>query len=446
LKQKTPIKRTDPYNPNGGTFRRVCLCYGWAAVAAPLFAAPTLRSIGGIDTSAPESVALGVSSGGTVVGASYQADFDLEAVSWTAVGGLRRLGDLSGGVFESQANAISRNGQVIVGFGTNADDNMRAFRKVGSGSLVSLGLLPGADPDFDYSEALACSADGAVVVGWSDVNGPTAAFRWTSAGMTSLGFLKPTDDESRATGVSDDGLVVVGWSGEFGGAHAAFRWTAATGMKPLGFPPEVTASEALAVSPEGTVIVGSATTVDEVTRPFRWTAAKGVEWLAAEGTAHAVSANGAAVVGDDGFQAVLWTGSGMIPLHTLLLTNGVAVGDWSLDEATGISADGDQVVGNGTDPDVNSVGWVLAGLNSARPLEPPPMLGIRLAGGVATISWQGVKGREYALYRSPTLSPWTETFVDSILATSDGPLQLMDDAPPKGQAFYRIEIDYAPLP
>jgi probable HAF family extracellular repeat protein len=73
--------------------------------------------------------------------------------------------------------------------------------------MTDLGTLPGGN----HSEARGVSADGSVVVGYSNSANGGRAFRWTSAGMTDLGTL-PGGNHSVAYGVSADGSVVVGYS------------------------------------------------------------------------------------------------------------------------------------------------------------------------------------------------------------------------------------------
>ena len=95
--------------------------------------------------------------------------------------------------------------------------------------LRDLGSLGGPE-----SMAHALSADGSVVVGRSDLNAPAShAFRWTAAtGMVDLGVL-PGANDSSAREVSANGQVVVGFSNP-GSVFRAFRWTQAGGMINLG--------------------------------------------------------------------------------------------------------------------------------------------------------------------------------------------------------------------
>ena len=121
-----------------------------------------------------------------------------------------------------------------------------------SQSLTWLGTLPNGT----NSSAYAVSADGAVVVGWSNnaPGQPRGAFRWQNGVMQDLGTLG--GDWSVAFDVSADGSVVVGWSYNAAGQYRAFRWTASGGMQNLGTLPGGSESYAYGVSADGAVVVG----------------------------------------------------------------------------------------------------------------------------------------------------------------------------------------------
>jgi hypothetical protein len=128
-------------------------------------------------------------------------------------------------------------------------------------------------------------------------------------------------------------------------------------------------SEPFGMTPDASVIVGKAGT-SSGWEAFRWTEVGGFEPLgdlpdgAFESIAFDVAADGATVVGlgktDRGAEAFVWDAAhGMRRLKDVLLSAGVsAVTDWELTEATGISADGRIVVGNGIDPAGHTQGWI----------------------------------------------------------------------------------------
>src|ERR1019366_8263873 len=123
--------------------------------------------------------------------------------------------------------------------------------------------------------------------------------------MVGLGHLPGTTNSS-ATGVSADGSVIVGTSGS-----QAFRWTAGSGMVGLGYLPGGNSSSATAVSGDGSIVVGNGLGNDGYDEAFRWTA-----------------------------------GSGMQSLWDVLVTNGLNFDPAELLIASGISADGNTIVGS----------------------------------------------------------------------------------------------------
>lgn len=241
-----------------------------------------------------------------------------QAFRWTQAGGMKGLGFLDGDT-RSYAYGVSADGKVVVG---ESRSSYQAFRWTQSGGMIGLGFLLGG---YD-STAYGVSADGSVVVGGSNSSSSRRyqAFRWTSDGMTGLGFL-PGDAPYRsiATGVSADGSVVVGRSEGINSNNQAFRWTESGGMVGLGYLVEPGAyySTANAVSADGKVVVGmSLWTVGEISsyefgeykrvyalylnrqQAFRWTSSGGMEGLInlesnISSSANGVSADGSVVVG-----------------------------------------------------------------------------------------------------------------------------------------------------
>jgi probable HAF family extracellular repeat protein len=189
--------------------------------------------------------------------------------------------------------------------------------------MVNLGALSGGGA-FSYARGI--SADGNVVVGYSDSSSGTRAFRWTSEeGMVGLGNLPDGSFWSSAYGVSPEGTVVVGNSVSSSGTEA-FRWTSENGMVGLGDLPGGTfSSEARSTSGNGTVVVGM----------------------------------GNSGLGDEAF---VWNAAeGMQSVKKCLISKYQSASSllgWTLSEATGVSADGKVIVGNGTTPTGQSEGWV----------------------------------------------------------------------------------------
>src|ERR1035441_7594918 len=293
----------------------------------------------------------GVSGDGSVVVGTggiqpYEGGNLYYAFRWTASSGTVGVG---GGNY-SFASGVSADGSVVVGTsGYIWVIGSQAFRWTAGSGMVVLGYLPGGNS----SSATAVSADGSVVVGTSSSVSGGQAFRWTAGtGMVGLGYL-PGGTGSSATGVSADGSVIVGTSSSGSGGQA-FRWTASSGMVGLGYLPGGTNSSAAGISADGSVIVGSGSSTSGE-QAFRWTAGSGMVGLGyLPGTtnsgAAAVSGDGSVVVGTSytasGNQAFRWTaGSGMQSLRDVLVTNGLNLDPADVQIASGISADGNTIVG-----------------------------------------------------------------------------------------------------
>jgi len=266
------------------------------------------------------------------------------------------LGDLPGGRVDSEAWAISLDGNAVVGTSISAEIEgdffgREAFRWKKEGGLIGLGGLPG----IPETQALAVSEDGKVVVGWARLgNGPSKAFRWTEEnGMISLGTLLPGDEgHSVAFGVSADGTVVVGSSSALPNLTKAFRWTESEGMIGLPDPPGGS-SKSLAsdISHDGKTIVGYSDSPSRSSRlAFRWTETDGTVLLGflREGgsstNATAISADGSTIVGRASnanglYEPFLWTeNDGMVSLG-FFPTETASLQVWD------VSGDGSVVVG-----------------------------------------------------------------------------------------------------
>ncbi|MEZ4332228.1 MAG: PEP-CTERM sorting domain-containing protein [Myxococcota bacterium] len=169
--------------------------------------------------------------GSTVVGnASLGAgEVGNEAFRWDAVRGLQRLGDLPGGPFHSNAQAISADGHFVVGHG-RTERGPQAFRWDAVHGMRALGELPGVG---SRSVAQAVSADGSTVVGYVIDDGDDdsrEAFIWSErSGMQALDVVlaslgidlngwRLTD----AVGISDDGRTIAGSGRSPGGRTEAW--------------------------------------------------------------------------------------------------------------------------------------------------------------------------------------------------------------------------------
>lgn len=286
--------------------------------------------------------------GNIVVGTTYGSNGP-QAFRWDyATNQMSGLGALvNGGT--SLAQAVNASGDVVVGTSTTSNASTRAFRwTLATNSMSDLGLLPNGT----FSEAYGVNAAGDVVVGKGDSTNRERAFRWTLASnsMTDLGVL-PGTNSSGANGVNASGDVVVGYSD-----NKAFRWTlSSNSMTDLGALPGSVSSAANAVNDVGDVVVGISDFLSGA-RAFRWTldsnsmtdlgTLAGGSFSFAQG----VNAAGDVVVGISGSalgpKGFRWTtANGMQSVDEWLIANGVAVGNVATTSATGVSADGNVVVG-----------------------------------------------------------------------------------------------------
>ncbi len=343
-------------------FLALCFVFGAAAAAG---AAPIFTGLGDLPGLGFSSGANGISADGLVVVGFSTSTSGGEAFRWTETSGMVGLGDLAGGSFGSQAFAVSADGSVVVGRGFSTPGGNEAFRWTPTSGMVGLGDLAGGSFS---SNALGVSADGSVVVGDSIMSFGLQPFRWTQAGgMVRIGS-QPSELSARA--VSSDGSVIVGIGNLFGNGNQAFRWTQAGGIVGLGsLPGGSSFSEAMAVSADGSVVAGRSSASPGFPA-FLWTQAGGMVNIgdlpgsSIDGRPAALSADGSVVVGQGlsatGAEAFVWNAAdGMQSVPDLLANSfGLDLTGWTLTRATGVSADGRTLVGQGTNPSGDSEAWL----------------------------------------------------------------------------------------
>lgn len=305
------------------------------------------------------SWAYDVSADGSVVTGSSIIRFPFlrkEAFRWTRSSGLVALGNLPGGGIESHAWAISPNGRYIAG-ASSSDVGWEAFLWSDEDGMIALGELPGGDV---WSVANVVS-DEAIVVGYSPSeasNTLSEAFRWTrDAGMIDLGFLpQGRNPRSGAAAVLSDGRVLVSSSTDE--RSQPFWWTKDAGMQGIDWDRSVRGC-----TPDGSVLlIGVPGPGGSGSQPALWFGPDQVLPLGEipdglwRGVGWDLSDDASVVVGDTvtapGFTATMWTAeSGMRSLSQAILEDtGIdvhALGWQHLWSATGVSADGRTVVGNG---------------------------------------------------------------------------------------------------
>ncbi|MEP4079598.1 hypothetical protein [Haloferula sp.] len=159
---------------------------------------------------------------------------ETEAMYWTGSEGMVGLGDLAGGPIESQANAASTDGSIIVGYGTpSASANHGAIWN--SGVMTSVGDLPGGTDSCqlldvsgngDYAVGFGNDEDGKTAVIWDEANG----LRKLSTVLTGLGLDLTGWTLTSAVGISADGNVIAGNGINASGDPEAWRLSDASAL------------------------------------------------------------------------------------------------------------------------------------------------------------------------------------------------------------------------
>jgi len=251
----------------------------------------------------------------------------------------------------------------------------------------------------------AISADGSVVVGDADPGNVASALIWDAAGVVHELAHYPGGGGnlwSRAMGVSDDGAFIVGYAAAPNWSYYVTRWrqsdlsievigpgqtslmsgdgstiAASTWLWVDGanggartdsfqYVPGSNYSNIQAMTANGRVIVGQAS-LSPRSLAFRWDNGVGATLgdLGGDSMARALSSDGEIVVGfavDGGNvrHAVRWGATGAVSkVADLLTAGGVDISGWQLQDATGISEDGNTIVGTGIDSS-NALGAWLA--------------------------------------------------------------------------------------
>ena len=317
--------------------------------------------------------------GSSAVGASLYGIF-----RWTPQG-IEQIG----GDWRSSQAGISHDGTYITAGLEQEDGTQLAGLWTRETGWTSLGAIPGSSPcDIFLSSGWGVSNNGTVVgLNWLDCVNVTA-FQWTSGtGMTSLGYLGPSEElgGSRANRISADASTVVGWDRDVTGFWRGAVWR--DGVEETLHQPAVLCCDfdpqfctvtdvgtATAVSPDGSIIVGEDYATQQVFvdpdsgeefhycggTSWRWTPNGGVQDLGDfvadySPKAQDVSDDGSVIVGTafpfDFFlprRSVLWTeATGFIDFKEFLEAQGTFATDWSLAGVNTVSGDGKTFAGFG---------------------------------------------------------------------------------------------------
>jgi probable HAF family extracellular repeat protein len=313
----------------------------------------------------PEHQAWGVSANGEYVVGWRSGDGTMEAFRWDEVSGIIGLGDLPGGRFWSQANAVANDGVVVGTSEVNDNGATNPFRWSPSTNMLSLGTLGGSEVQGFGNDV---SADGSVIVGMSkDSLNHQIAYRWTEAGgMEPLGVFD-SSSSSEASGISHDGTVIVG-SGASG--TEGWYWNLESGFQGAGRFDDFSLSIPRATSSDGKVIVGDASFPGAPNRlafvsigPGTFASLGHVPGGAIASIAYDISGDARLIVGGSDVDiATIWERNNnayqIYDLKQYLESrHGFDLGSWTLTQANSISEDGRVIVGNGVSPEGQSLAW-----------------------------------------------------------------------------------------
>ncbi|MGE9269778.1 MAG: hypothetical protein ACQKBU_03160, partial [Verrucomicrobiales bacterium] len=199
-----------------------------------------------------------------------------------------------------------------------------------------------------------------------------------------------------------------------------FRWSSSGGMVALESPESSNlGAEANAISADGTVIVGAGLN-DLGAEGVVWTedGALGVGDLVG-GELYCrlsdVNADGTIAVGfgdtDEGNVAAVWTPDlGLRNFEELADLARILPEGWRLTNATGISSDGDVIVGNGINPDGNPEGWRISGASAMLQIPEPPPEGFQASLSVfhgEVVKFTAERENEYYLFSNGSSSSWS---------------------------------------
>ena len=195
-----------------------------------------LQDLGVLPSPETRSYGYGVSGDGSVVvgGCEYTSSTSAygQAFRWTAQTGMVGLGYAQTGGSFSRAVGVSRDGGTIVGYSQSfgPTEPYVGFRWTQATGMQALPFLPGGT--VPYSQANAVSANGQVIVGnaVSPQTQNTTAVLWLNGAPQDLGSLPGF--VSSALAVNDAGDVVGGHV-YTGITSFAFVWTPSTGMQLL---------------------------------------------------------------------------------------------------------------------------------------------------------------------------------------------------------------------
>lgn len=356
--------------------KKLIFFYGLMLFLPSITFAAQFQSLGFPPGGESYSKAQDISADGQTIVGIAQGAYWIPAFIWTEANGMQVFGDPIPGLPPpwdqytlSTAESISADGSTVLG--TNSFSFSQMNTPVIWSQQSGYITLP-----LDHNSLRDISSTGEFVAASHNTGVGTEAVRWSAAGgiellgsLTQPGF----SPKSHAEAISADGSVLVGYSQVDGSLdYAGFYWTGNGGMINIGRVPGEKDTRATAVTANGTVVAGKSGS-----HLFRWTAANGIislgeldlgpnvpTWVHASD----ISNDGATIVGSGhGFigggqvlrQAIVWTEADEIRTLEDILVNeyGIDLQGWKLTDATGVSANGLVITGYGTNPSGQTESW-----------------------------------------------------------------------------------------
>jgi len=346
-----------------GTILALALMIGTTGATGPALGA-AFRGLGflpgGEVNNSFTSHAYAISADGTTVVGDSNSTAGTQAFRWTAAGGMQPLGVLDDGIrIGTTAYGVNADGSVVVGA---THTNPIPWRWTSSGSGGVMQALSG----FTSGTAYGVSSDSSILTGTGNINGANVSFRWTPAAGAQPLPGGPDGTNFAARAIGGDGSVIGGVVSGNGSQRRPARWDASTGaVSPLTLPPNTGLPRTGAVSADSTTIVGTLRTLTHK-EAFRWTADTGLQLLDVPesglfANAYATSGDGSILVGDGFLGAIVYDDAhGPRTLKDALLQSdpSLNLAGWTLTVARGVSADGNTIVGIGTNPAGYPEAWI----------------------------------------------------------------------------------------